>query len=129
MEGTLPPLQVLDRNGQFDVGEPVEELLQGGCGDQPGGAFRRAGVRARTPRKVRPVAGPAVAGETGAGVRGGQADHKWGALAYEVSLEVSGPLDTTVAPGPGNITTYRTTRSFFAPCRDEAALEALGGIR
>jgi hypothetical protein len=50
-------------------------------------------------------------------------------MAYEVTLEVAGPVDTTVAAGEGNLTTYRTTRSFFAPCRDEAALESLGGIR
>jgi hypothetical protein len=48
-------------------------------------------------------------------------------MAVEVAIELRGSLDPTraatdVRGGVANEATYRTTRTFFLPCRDEAAL-------
>ena len=55
-------------------------------------------------------------------------------LAVEVTLGITGPADPTQPSGvvaatanrdasaAANVVTYRTTRTFLMPCRDEAAL-------
>jgi prepilin-type N-terminal cleavage/methylation domain-containing protein len=49
-------------------------------------------------------------------------------MAVEVSMEVKGSNDPTREAGstPTGDTTYRATRSFYLPCRDESALMAGG---
>ena len=53
-------------------------------------------------------------------------------MAVEVALEIRGTQDPTraagdVRAGVANDATYRTSRTFFLPCRDEAALLQGGG--
>jgi hypothetical protein len=43
-------------------------------------------------------------------------------IAVEVTIELTRPRDPTRPPSASNVTTYRTSRTFFLPCRDESLL-------
>ncbi|GAA0506180.1 hypothetical protein GCM10010390_06380 [Streptomyces mordarskii] len=58
VEGAGPPLQLIGRKRQFEVGEAVEELLDRDGIDELGRVLREAGVRARAPRQPPGDEGP-----------------------------------------------------------------------
>lgn len=92
VERTRTPLQRPYRYGEFDVREPVEELLHRHRRDQPGLALRGAVVRARAPRQVGPVARPLIVRQGGVGVGGGQRDDERVACLQQRALVHHVPL-------------------------------------